>query len=186
MKLHIKNMVCNRCKSAVKSELEKLGLHPLSVELGEVEILDSHFEKNKFDLMKNLKSLGFELIDDKESVTIEKIKNLIVLLVHEPKNDLKTNLSDYLSEQLSSDYHALSVLFSSVENNTIENYFILQRIEKVKELIMYNELTLSEIAFQMKFSSVAHLSAQFKKVTGFTPSHFKQFKNKKRNQIDDL
>jgi AraC-like DNA-binding protein len=179
-------MVCNRCKLAVKSELEKLGLHALSVELGEVEILETNFETKKIALAQNLKSLGFELIDDKKSVLIERIKNLIVLLVHEQKNDIKTNLSDYLSDQLSYDYQILSTLFSSVENNTIENYFIVQRIEKVKELIMYDELNFSEIAFYMKFSNVAHLSAQFKKVTGFTPSYFKQLKNKKRKQIDEL
>jgi len=179
-------MVCNRCKLAVKSELEKLGFHPLSVELGEVEIKENDLETNKNSLAENLKSLGFELIDNKNSVLIAKIKKLIVLLVHEKNNDIKLNLSDYLSEQLSCDYHSLSVLFSSVENNTIEHYFIQQRIEKVKELIMYDEMSLSEIAFQMKFSSVAHLSAQFKKITGFTPTYFRQLKNRKRKQIDQL
>lgn len=186
MKLYIKNMVCNRCKMVVKSELEKLGLSLLSVELGEVEISEKITTEQKKAIAEQLKTLGFELIDDKKSKTIEKIKNLIIDLVQNKNNELNTNLSDYLSNQLLQDYNSLSNLFSEVEGMTIEKYFINQKIEKVKELIFYDELSLSEIAFQLNYSSLAHLSNQFKKVTGFTPSYFKQLKDKKRKQIDQL
>lgn len=179
-------MVCSRCKMVVKSELEKLGLHPLSVELGEVEIKEGNIDKVKNDLVYNLRLLGFDLIDDKKSKTIEKIKTLVIDLVHNKNNNINTNLSDYLAEHLLQDYSSLSNLFSEVENTTIEKYFIQQKIEKVKELLMYNELTLSEIAFQLNYSSVAHLSNQFKKVTGFSPNYFKKLKDKKRRQIEDL
>lgn len=179
-------MVCSRCKMVVKSELEKLGLHPLSVELGEVEIKEGNIDKVKNDLVYNLRLLGFDLIDDKKSKTIEKIKTLVIDLVHNKNNNINTNLSDYLAEHLLQDYSSLSNLFSEVENTTIEKYFIHQKIEKVKELLMYNELTLSEIAFQLNYSSVAHLSNQFKKVTGFSPNYFKKLKDKKRRQIEDL
>lgn len=179
-------MVCSRCKMVVKSELEKLGLHPLSVELGEVEIKEGNIDKVKNDLIHNLRLLGFDLIDDKKSKTIEKIKTLVIDLVHNKNNNINTNLSDYLAEHLLQDYSSLSNLFSEVENTTIEKYFIQQKIEKVKELLMYNEQTLSEIAFQLNYSSVAHLSNQFKKVTGFSPNYFKKLKDKKRRQIEDL
>ena len=186
MKLYIKNMVCGRCIMVVKSKLEKLGLNPLSMQLGEVEIKESITKTQKDTLAKQLHSLGFELIDDKKSKTIEKIKNLIVDVVHYKNNELKTNLSNYLSTHLLQDYNTLSNLFSEVEGTTIEQYFIAQKIEKVKELLMYDELTLSEIAFQLNYSSVAYLSNQFKKVTGFTPTYFKQLKDKKRKQIEEL
>jgi AraC-like DNA-binding protein len=186
MKLYIKNMVCNRCKMVVKSELEKIGLHSISVELGEVELLQDLKENEKQAVAKNLSLLGFELLDDKISRTIERIKNLIVDLVHHQDEELKTNLSDYLVEHLMQDYSTLSNLFSEVEGTTIERYFIAQKIEKVKELLTYNELTLTEIAMQLNYSNVAHLSNQFKKTTGFTPTYFKQLKEKKRKQIDDL
>lgn len=186
MKLYIKNMVCNRCKMVVKSELEKIGLQPVSVELGEVELLQDLAANEKQAVEKSLGLLGFELLDDKISRTIERIKNLIVDLVHHQNEALKTNLSDYLVEQLMQDYSTLSNLFSEVEGTTIERYFIAQKIEKVKELLTYNELTLTEIAMQLNYSNVAHLSNQFKKTTGFTPTYFKQLKDKKRKQIDDL
>lgn len=179
-------MVCGRCKMVVKSEFEKLGLHTISVELGEVEVQDDITEDQKEILLKNLQALGFDFIDDKKSKTIEKIKNLIVDLVHHKNNDLKVNLSDYLVENLNQDYSTLSNLFSEVENTTIEKYFISQKIEKVKELLIYNELSLSEIADILNYSNVAHLSNQFKKVTGFTPTYFKQLKDKKRIQIENL
>jgi AraC-like DNA-binding protein len=179
-------MVCNRCKMVVKSELEKIGLHPVSVELGEVELLQDLKENEKQTVAKKLSQLGFELLDDKISRTIERIKNLIVDLVHYKNEKLKTNLSNYLAEDLKQDYSALSNLFSETEGITIEHYFIAQKIERAKELLVYNELTLSEIAFQLNYSNVAHLSNQFKKTTGFTPTHFKKLKDKKRNQIDDL
>lgn len=179
-------MVCGRCKMVVKSEFEKLGLHTISVELGEVEVQDAIPENQKEILLKNLQSLGFDFIDDKKSKTIEKIKNIIVDLVHHKNNELKINLSDYLVENLNQDYSTLSNLFSEVENTTIEKYFISQKIEKVKELLIYNELSLSEIADILNYSNVAHLSNQFKKITGFTPTYFKQLKDKKRIQIENL
>src|SRR5690606_33362554 len=165
MKLYIKNMVCSRCKMVVKSELEKLNLSPLSVELGEVEIEQSSINHIKTELLHNLQSLGFDLIDDKKSKTIERIKSLIIDLVQSKNNQINTNLSDYLSRQLLQDYSTLSNLFSEVEGITIEKYFINLKIEKVKELLMYDEMTLKEIAFYLNYSSVAHLSNQFKKVT---------------------
>lgn len=179
-------MVCSRCKMVVKSELEKLGLHPISVELGEVEIHEKDIDTVKVKLLHNLQSLGFDLIDDKKSKTIEKIKNLIVDLVQNKNNQINTNLSDYLVQHLLQDYSTISNLFSEVEGITIEKYFINQKIEKVKELLMYNEMTLNEIAFLLNYSSVAHLSNQFKKNTGFSPSYFKHLKDKKRRQIEDL
>lgn len=179
-------MVCSRCKMVVKSEFEKLGLHTISVELGEVELQEAITENQKEILLQNLQALGFDLIDDKKTKTIEKIKNLIVDLVHHRNNELKANLSDYLAENLNQDYNSLSNLFSEIENTTIEKYFISQKIEKVKELLIYNELSLSEIADILNYSNVAHLSNQFKKITGFTPTHFKQLKDKKRIQIENL
>ncbi|SDZ07919.1 AraC-type DNA-binding protein [Flavobacterium aquidurense] len=179
-------MVCGRCKMVVKSEFEKLGLQTISVELGEVELQDAITENQKKVLLQNLQVLGFDLIDDKKSKTIEKIKNLIVDLVHHKNNELKINLSDYLAQNLNQDYNTLSNLFSEVENTTIEKYFISQKIEKVKELLIYNELSLSEIADILNYSNVAHLSNQFKKITGFTPTYFKQLKDKKRIQIENL
>lgn len=179
-------MVCSRCKMVVKSELEKLGFYPVSVELGEVELLEDITEKEKQAVAEKLNLLGFELLDDRISKTIEKIKNLIINLVHHQNNELKTNLSHYLGEHLSQDYNTISALFSTMEGITIEQYFITQKIEKVKELLMYNELSLGEIAFKLNYSDLAHLSNQFKKVTGFTPSSFKQLKYNNRIQIEDL
>lgn len=179
-------MVCDRCKMVVKSELEKIGIFPVSVELGEVEFLGDFKGNQKHDLEKKLQSLGFELLEDKTTITIEKVKCLIVNLVHHQNNELKTNLSSYLSEQLGQDYNTLSNLFSEVQGTTIEHYFIAQKIEKVKELLMYKELTLSEIAIKLNYSDVAHLSNQFKKITGVTPTHFKQLKENNRVQIDGL
>jgi len=179
-------MVCGRCKMVVKSEFEKLGLQTISVELGEVELQKEITPDQKEVLLLNLHALGFDLIDDKKSKTIEKIKTLIIDLVHHKNNELKINLSDYLVENLNQDYSSLSNLFSEIENTTIEKYFISQKIEKVKELLIYNELSLSEIADLLNYSNVAHLSNQFKKITGFTPTYFKQLKDKKRIQIENL
>lgn len=186
MKLYIKNMVCNRCKMVVESELEKLGLHPVEVELGEVEIKEDSIDDLKKELVDRLQLLGFEFLDDKKSITVEKIKTFIVDLVHYQNNKLTMNLSDLLSEHLAQDYNTLSKLFSEEEGTTIEKYFIHQKIEKVKELIMYDEMNLNEITHQLNYSSVSHLSNQFKKVTGYSPSQFKQLKDKKRKQLDDL
>jgi len=186
MKLYIKNMVCSRCKMVVKSELQKLGLYPISVELGEVEIESSIDNEKKKSIKATLAKFGFQLLENKKSIVIEKVKNAIIDLVHNKNNELSINLSDYLSKLLLQEYSSISTLFSEVEGVTIEQYFIAQKIERVKELLVYNELTLSEIAFQLNYSSTAHLSNQFKKFTGFTPSYFKQLKDKKRRQIEDL
>jgi AraC-like DNA-binding protein len=186
MKLYIKNMVCSRCKMVVKLELEKLGLQLLSVELGEVNVSKPLSDKKKKEVSGRLKEFGFELMDDKKSRTIAKIKTLLIDLVQNKNNDLKTNLSDFLSNQMNQDYNTLSNLFSEVENTTIEKYFINQRVEKVKELLMYDEYSLSEIADLLNYSSVSHLSHQFKKVTGFPPTYFKNLKTMKRKQIEDL
>ncbi|RYZ28623.1 MAG: AraC family transcriptional regulator [Chitinophagaceae bacterium] len=186
MRLYIRNMVCGRCKMVVKAELERLGFHPVAVALGEVDIEEDTDPQQKEALSGALQSFGFELIDDRKSRVIERIKNLIVDLVHHKDNNLRTNLSQYLAEDLGQEYSALSNLFSEVEGTTIEQYFIAQKIEKVKELLMYDELSLSEIAYQLNYSSVAHLSNQFKKLTGLAPTHFKQLKDRKRQQIEDL
>ena len=179
-------MVCGRCKMVVKSEFEKLGFHPISIELGVVEIRETNIDSSMEVLLQNLRSWGFDLIDDKQSKIIEHIKNLIVELVHYQNNEPKINLSDYLTQNILHDYSTLSNLFSEVEGTTIEKYFISLKIEKVKELLMYDELTLSEISYKLNYSSVAYLSNQFKKVTGFTPSYYKNLKDKKRRQIEDL
>lgn len=186
MTLYIKNMVCRRCKIMVAETLNRLGYLPLSVELGEVQLEREIGAGEKEEISKALAALGFELIDDRKSRTIQKIKTLIVDLVHHGNANLKTNLSQYLAEELAQDYGALSNLFSEVEGITIEQYFIAQRIEKVKELLMYDELSLGEIADMLNFSTGAHLSNQFKKVTGFTPSYYRNLKDKKRKQIDDI
>ena len=170
----------------VKSEFEKLGLPTISVELGEVELEKEISDEQKEVLLGNLQVLGFDLIDNKKTKTVERIKNLIVDLVHHKNNELKINLSDYLVENLNQDYNSLSNLFSEIENTTIEKYFISQKIEKVKELLIYNELSLSEIADILNYSNVAHLSNQFKKITGFTPTSFKQSKDKMRIQIENI
>lgn len=186
MVLHIKNMVCNRCKMVVKSELEKIGIRPLSIELGEVQLKHDLSPAEKLQVEKSLKMVGFALIDDRKSRLIEQIKTQIVKLVHQNNTELKVNLSDLLSQKLAHDYSYLSNLFSEVEGTTIEKYFIAQKIEKVKELLVYDELTLSEIAGQLNYSSVAYLSNQFKKVTGLTPSHFKNISTLKRQPLDEL
>lgn len=184
--IYIKNMVCNRCIMVVKNELQKLGIDPVNVVLGEVTLEQELSAEQRAALEAAFNELGFALIDDRKSQLIEKIKTLIVALVHQDNNELKTNLSDYLSSQLHHDYTYISNLFSEVEGTTIEKYFIAQKIERVKELLVYDELTLSEIAYQLNYSSVAHLSNQFKKVTGLTPSHFKHIKAEKRKPLDKI
>lgn len=179
-------MVCNRCIMVVESEFEKLDIQTLSVELGEVRLDKKLTTEQKNKLSERLESLGFSLIDDKKGCLIEQVKNLIIELVHYNNNNLKINLSDYISDKLHHDYNYISNLFSEVEGTTIEKYFIAQKIEKVKELLVYDELTLNEIAFNLNYSSVAHLSAQFKKVTGLTPSHFRQIRTNKRKPLDEV
>jgi AraC-like DNA-binding protein len=179
-------MVCNRCKMVVKSTLENLGLHPVQIELGEIELKENEISTVIGQLKRELQSLGFDLLNNKKTQTIERVKNLIVDLVHNKNSILQSNLSNYLTQELHQDYSALSNLFSAVEGITIEKYYILQKIEKVKELLVYDELSLSEIAFQLNYSSVAYLSNQFKKITGLSPSHFKKLRTIKRKQLDDL
>ena len=179
-------MVCNRCIMVVQHELEKLGLDVKSVTLGEVTLGKEPTSKEKKQIDAALIPLGFEVIDNKKSRIIEKIKNIIIDLVHHQDNNTKTNLSELLSSELHHDYNYLSNLFSEVEGTTIEKYFIAQKIEKVKELLVYDELSLSEIAFRLNYSSVAYLSNQFKKVTGLTPSHFKQIREDKRKPLDQV
>lgn len=184
--LFIKNMVCNRCIMVVQNELDKLGIDVKNIKLGEVTIAEKLSPEEKENLEKALVPLGFEVIDEKKSRIIEKIKNIIIDLVHHQDNGLTSNLSDVLRSQLHHDYNYLSNLFSEVEGITIEKYFIAQKIEKVKELLVYDELSLSEIAFRLNYSSVAYLSNQFKKVTGLTPSHFRQIGEDKRKPLDEV
>jgi len=188
MKLYIKNMVCSRCKMVVEEELIKLRLHPKIVELGEVEITEDLDSGKLVQLNKALQSVGFDLIDSHMSRLIEQIKTHVI---RKARNDLdekdnEMKLSHYLSEKLNHEYTYLSSLFSSVEGRTIENFFIEQRIEKAKELLIYGQMTLSEIAYELEYSSVAHLSSQFKKVTGLTPSYFKQVGTSMRKSLDSI
>jgi len=170
----------------VQNELEKLGLDAKNIKLGEVILSKEITSLEKENLSKTLEPLGFEVIDDKKGRIIEKIKNTIIDLVHRQDGEVKTNLSDVLSDKLHHDYNYLSNLFSEVEGTTIEKYFIAQKVEKVKELLVYDELSLSEIAFRLNYSSVSYLSNQFKKVTGLTPSYFKQIKEDKRKPLDKV
>ncbi|MEO6613655.1 MAG: AraC family transcriptional regulator [Chitinophagaceae bacterium] len=186
MKLYIKNMVCNRCKMVVRAELENAGLEVAAVELGEAELTEAPTPVQQAKLDASLKALGFEIIDKKKVQLIEKIKNTIVELVHHSGGSVKINLSDLIASKVQHDYNYLSNLFSEVEGTTIEKYFIVHRIEKVKELLVYDELSLSEIADQLGYSSVAYLSNQFKKITGFTPSYYKTLKEHKRKNIEEL
>ena len=170
----------------VSTQLENMGLCPRYISLGEVELEEELSKAQLHQLNTALKSVGFEILGNKKSKTVEKIKNAVVTLVHHTDHDIKTNLSAFITSQIPQDYNYLSNLFSEVEGTTIEKYFITQRVERVKELIMYDTLTLSQIADQVGYSSVAYLSNQFKKITGFTPSYFKSLKEHKRRNIEDL
>lgn len=184
--LYIKNMVCDRCRKIVTNILCDLGIEHKPVLLGEVH-LDKQIDKSlKKILGSRLLDEGFELIDNRKSRVIEQIKKVLIQLIQNEYPDKRENLSKYLAQQLNHDYSYLSNLFSSVEGKTIEHYFIQQKIEKVKELLVYDELTLSEIAYKLGYSSVAHLSNQFKKETGLTPSHFKTIGASKRQSLDSL
>jgi AraC family transcriptional regulator len=186
MKLFIKNMVCDRCITAVRMEFEKEGYHPAQITLGEVDLNEIVDEEKLERVDVALTTLGFEIMDDRKSQLIEKIKNTIIHLVHYSDNDaISVNHSAYIASELHYDYNYLSTLFSEVEGITIEKYFIRQKVEKAKELLVYNEDTVSEIAYKLGYSSVAHLSNQFKQVTGFTPSQFKKLKGK-RKPLDKL
>jgi YesN/AraC family two-component response regulator len=179
-------MVSNRCKMTVKEELKKLGLHFIIVELGEVEIMENITPEQREELKTALLISGLELMDDKKAVLVEKIKNVIIEMVHHLDENIKINFSEYLSEKLNHNYTYLANLFSEVRGMTIEHFMIAHKVEKIKELIIYDELNITEIAWKMNYSSVAHLSNQFKKVTGLSPSHFKQLKDKRRSPIEEI
>lgn len=185
--LYIKNMVCDRCKMVVRQELEKLGVEPLTVELGQVSLRQPPDDELLEQLRSALENVGFELLDDKKSQVINQVKNLIIELVHYGKaKGLKVNYSHFLAQEIGRDYSYLSNLFSEVEGTTIEQFIIHQKIERVKELLVYGEHNISEIANELGYSSVAHLSNQFKKVTGLTPSHFKTMGQQKRKPLDQV
>ena len=179
-------MVSNRCKMLVKEELKKLGLHFVVVDLGEVDIMETLTFYQRSQLKEALLESGLELMDDKRAVLIEKIKTVIINMVHHSDEIPKMNFSNFLSEKLNQDYTYLSNLFSEVQGTTIEHFIIAHKTERIKELIIYDELNITEIAWKMNYSSVAHLSSQFKKVTGLSPTHFKQLKVKKRSPIEDI
>jgi AraC-like DNA-binding protein len=179
-------MVSNRCKAAVKEELKKFGLHFIVVDLGEVEIMEELSPELRAELKVSLLKCGLELMEDKKAILIERIINVITEMIHHTDEALKMNYSDYISKKLDYDYTHLSNLFSEVKGITIQQFIIVHKIEKVKELILYDELSLTEISYKLHYSSIAHLSNQFKKITGLSPSQFKQLKDKKRSPIEDL
>ena len=186
LRLYIRNMVCIRCKMVVKQELRKLGLHYIIVDLGEVEIMEEISPEQQAKFKIALHKFGLELMDDKKSILIEKIKNVVIELIHYSDEPLKINFSNYLSDKLHYDYTYLANLFSEVEGTTIEHFIIIHKIEKVKELLVYDELSLTEISYKLYYSSVSHLSNQFKKITGLTPSHFKKLRRHRRQATDSL
>lgn len=179
-------MVSNHCKLAVKDELKKLGLHFIVVDLGEIEIMEDLTSEQRDQLKIGLGKSGFELMDDKKAVLIEKIINVIIEMVHSSSVVIKVNFSDYLSEKLNYDYTYLSNIFSEVKGITIQQFIIIHKVEKIKEFLVYDELNLTEISYKLNYSSVAHLSNQFKKITGLSPSHFKQLKVKRRIPIEEI
>lgn len=186
MKLFFKNMVSNRCKMHVKSELEKLGLHCSRLELGEAEIEEYLSEEQKNMLNAGLKKAGLALIVDNKSILIEKIKTIIIELVHYSEKQIKINFSLYLSEKLNYDYTYLANLFSDTQGVTIEHFLLTHRIERAKELLLYDELNITEIAVRLHYSSVAHLSNQFRRITGLAPSQYKHLKIRKRQPLESV
>lgn len=186
-KLHIKNMVCPRCIMAVQDILSRLHIPYIEVRLGEVVLKEPKENYDLNTLRAELKNIGFELIEDHQLQFVENIKNLIIDLVRNPQETKNPyNFSTYISDKLGKNYHYLSNIFSEKEGITIEKYMILQRIEYAKELLIYDELSLSEIAWRLNYSSVAHLSNQFKQITGFSPTAFKKLQNQDRNPLDQL
>ena len=186
MILRIKNMVCDRCVMVVRSELERFGCRVVGVRLGEAEIEGELSPERKRELAERLSALGFELLEDRRARLIEAVKNAVIELVRGSEVVPDVRLSDYLQERLRVDYRQISALFSETEGRTIEKYFIAQKIERVKELLVYDELSLGEIAFRLGYSSVAHLSAQFKQVTGLTPSRYKLAGDTRRRTLDKV
>jgi len=179
-------MVCIRCKMVVKSELQKLGIHQARVELGEVETREDITPEQLEKLDKALKNTGLELMDDKKSILVEKIKAVIIELVHYNEDEIKISHSDFVSKKLNQNYAYLAHLFSEVKGMTIEKFYLVHKIEKVKELLVYDDLSLTEIAYRLQYSSVAHLSNQFKKMTGLSPAHFKELRHKKRRVLGNV
>jgi AraC-like DNA-binding protein len=179
-------MVCIRCKLVVKDELTKLGLKYITVDLGEADLVDSISPAQREQIRSALLQSGLELMDDKKSVLIQKIKNVIIETVHYSEEPLTINFSQFLSEKLNHNYTYLANLFTEAQGMTIEQFLIGHKIERAKELLVYNELTLTEIAYKLHYSSVAHLSAQFKKVTGLTPTFFKNLKGIRRSMLEDV
>ena len=186
MNLYIKYMVSLRCKMMVKEELKTLGLHYVSVDLGMVEIMEEMTQEQHDLLKKNLLKSGLELLDDKRSILIEKIKNVIIEMIHYSYELPTDNYSEYISKKLNYDYTYLSNIFSEVKGITIQQFIINHKIERVKELLLYDELNLTEISYRLHYSSVAHLSNQFKKVTGLSPSFYKQLKQKRQGNLENL
>lgn len=186
MKLHVKYMLSKHCKLAVKEIFKKLGLHFIIVDLGEVEVMDDLTTEQRELLKLALQNEGFELIDDKKAILIEKIRNTVIQMVHHSDEMPRIKFSNYLSEKLNHDYTYLANLFSQVQGMTIEHFIILNKVERIKELIIYGELNITEIAWKMNYSSVAHLSNQFKKVTGLSPSAFKHLKENTRYPLEDI
>lgn len=179
-------MVSTRCKMVVKDELKKMGIHFVMVDLGEIEIMENISDVKRAQLKAALLTSGLELMDDRRAVLIEKIKNVIIEMVHYTDELPKVNYSDYISEKLNHDYTYLSNIFSEVKGITIQQFIIIHKIERAKELLLYDEMNLTEISYVLNYSSVAHLSNQFKKVTGLSPSHFKQLKDKRRCPIEEI
>ena len=186
MKLYIKYMVSQRCKMIVEEELKKLGLRFIIVDLGMVEIMEDITFSQHEQLKRNLLKSGLELLDDKKSILIEKIKNVITEMIHYSDDLPKINYSDFISEKLNYDYTYLSNIFSEVKGITIQQFIIIHKIERVKELILYDELNLTEISYKLHYSSVSHLSKQFKKVTGLSPTYYKQLKQKRKNNLENM
>lgn len=186
MKIYIKYMVSLRCKMMVKAELEKLGILYKTIDLGTVETFEKIDDEQREMLKKNLLKSGLELLDDKKSILIEKIKNVITEMIHYTDELPNENYSDYISEKLGYDYTYLANTFSEVKGITIQQYIIINKIEKVKELLLYDELNLTEISHKLHYSSVAHLSTQFKKITGLTPSFYKKLKQKRMNNLENM
>jgi AraC-like DNA-binding protein len=179
-------MVSARCKMLVKDALKAMGLHFVMVELGEVDIMENITTSQREQLGNTLQEAGLELMEDKRAILLEKIKLAIIDIVHHREEDMKINFSHYLSEKLNYDYTHLANIFSEASGSTIEQYMIAQKVERIKELLTYDELNITEIAWKMNYSSVAHLSNQFKKATGLTPSHFKKIKEKKRQTLEEV
>ena len=186
MDINIKNMVCNRCIMVVSQIFNEAGINIENILLGKVKTTEEVGQDMLDEINNRLKRAGFEILNDSKSRLIENIKNITVEYVYNHTGEYKTNFSEYLTDRLNLDYHYLSTLYSSVEGTTIEKHLINLKIERVKELLVYDEKTLSEIAWELEYSSVAYLSGQFKKITGFTPSYFKKLREQNRKSIDNV